>query len=74
MNKIFIGGTVFAAIIALALSLNFLSSFAAEKKCPISGKPAKDGISLNVNGKEIDSVLAGAGQRKWGLSRDNQPG
>ena len=52
MKRLLIGGAVAAALVAVAV-LYSSSVSAVGKNCPISGKPVKEGVSFNVNGKEV---------------------
>lgn len=62
--------------LALCVALSFLGAAEDGKKCPISGKPAKDGVSLVVNGETINFCCAGcpnAYKKKINLVKDSGP-
>ena len=57
------------ALVAAVLALSWGVAY-AEEKCPISGKPAKDDISLEVNGKKVSfccNACPDAYKKKIGL-------
>jgi hypothetical protein len=62
--------------VAFCVALSFLPAAEEGKQCPISGKPAKDGISLVVNGETIGFCCDGcpkAYQKKINLVKDDGP-